>query len=461
VVSPGHQGLTIHMANETRQLAEFAADLELKDIPENIKQRARDSIADTIATMIFGHDFPWSQMIINYAHKMGSGGKSFIMGNGEKPVHAPYGALANGALAHAFELDGALRPSCGAHPGATILSSTLALSQERQLSGNDLLTAFITGTEVMVRIGRATKHSNETRGFHAPGTTGTFGAAVGCGKLLDFDSTQIVNAMGVAGSLSSGLVEFSRSGTGAMVKRLHMGRAAEGGILAANLAESGFTGPETILEGECGFLKVFCNEWDMDELTKGLGTSWVSSRLSMKRFACHTAAHTPVQAILDLRQNENLHASDIDSITIETGEKELRRHVIYDPADVMMAQYSVPFCVALALVYDPTDPRTFRDVDVKDKQINELINRIKLVPWSTSTRPTPIASNTIIRTKDGRTLSIMVDDFKGTPDTPLSDTDLREKFLMLTKDYDASLMSQLFERLQSIENEQTLDWLHT
>ena len=115
----------------------------------------------------------------------------------------------------------------------------------------------------------------------------------------------------------------------------------------------------------------------------------------------------------------------------------------------------------MALVYDPTDPRTFRDVDVKDKQINELINRIKLVPWSTSTRPTPIASNTIIRTKDGRTLSIMVDDFKGTPDTPLSDTDLREKFLMLTKDYDASLMSQLFERLQSIENEQTLDWLHT
>jgi 2-methylcitrate dehydratase PrpD len=447
------------MAQETRQLAEFATSFNLNDVPEDIKKRARDSITDTIATMIFGQDFPWSQMVINHAHMMGDDGKSYIMGNGNYPVTAPYAALANGALAHAFELDGALRPSCGAHPGATILSSTLAMAQERNLSGKDLLTAFITGTEVMVRIGRATKHSNETRGFHAPGTTGTFGGAVGCGKLLGFNETELVNAMGIAGSLSSGLVEFSRAGNGAMVKRLHMGRAAEGGILAANLAASGFTGPDTVLEGECGFLKVFCNEYDISELTKGLGTSWVSSRLSMKRFACHTAAHTPVQAILDLKRDENLQAHEIHSIRIETGAKELRRHNIHDPADVMLAQYSVPFCVALALLYDPTDPRTFRDVDVSDQKINSLIDRIEMVPWPTSDRPTPIASNTIIKTNDGRTLAIRVSDFKGTPDTPLSDTELNEKFMMLTRDYGEPKMSELFCRLQSLEDEQNLSWL--
>lgn len=449
----------VDMTNETQQLSEYASNLKLDDVPDEIKKRARDSITDTIATMIFGYQFPWSQMIINYAERMGSGGNSLIMGNGKNHIMAPYAALANGSLAHAFELDGALRPSCGAHPGATILSSTLALAQERNLSGNDLLAAFITGTEVMVRIGRATKHSNETRGFHAPGTTGTFGGAVGCGKLLGFDSTTMQNAMGIAGSLSSGLVEFSNAGNGAMVKRLHMGRAAEGGILAANLAESGFTGPDTILEGECGFLKVFCNEWDMKELTKGLGTAWVSSRLSMKRFACHTAAHTPVQAILDLKRDENLKASDIVSITIETGAKELRRHNIKNPADVMLAQYSVPFCVALALVYEPTDPRIFRDIDVNDKKIKELIEKIELVPWSSATRPTPIASNTTVKIKDGRTLTILISDFKGTPDTPLTDDELREKFLMLTKDYEEAKMSNIFNRLQTIENEQNLNWL--
>ena len=97
-----------------------------------------------------------------------------------------------------------------------------------------LLTAFVAGAEVMIRIGRATKHSNETRGFHAPGTTGPFGAAVACGHLMGFDAERMTNALGIAGSLSSGLVEFARSGTGAMVKRLHFGRAAEGGVLAVN-----------------------------------------------------------------------------------------------------------------------------------------------------------------------------------------------------------------------------------
>jgi 2-methylcitrate dehydratase PrpD len=447
------------MADETVRLAEFAVDLDYDDFPTSIKQRAKDSIADTIATMVFGRDFTWSRIIIEYARRMGSGGNSRILGDGNEPVMAPFAALANGALAHAFELDGALRPSCGAHPGATILSSTLAMAQERDFSGKDLLTAFITGTEVMVRIGRGTKHSNETRGFHAPGTTGTFGAAVACGKLLGFNVQQTINALGIAGSLSSGLVEFSRSGNGAMVKRLHMGRAAEGGILAANLAVAGFTGPSTVLEGECGFLKVFCNEWDISELTKELGRTWVTSRLSMKRFACHTAAHTPVQAILDLKQHEGLQASDVDSITIEVGEKELRRHNIKAPADVMMAQYGVPFCVALALVSDPTDPRTFRDVDVKNEQIRALSSRINLVPWSTGTRPTPIASITTVTTKDGRQLKKMVSDFKGTPDNPLNKKELHEKFLMLTRHCDQEAMLILFDRLQGIEDEKTLEWI--
>jgi 2-methylcitrate dehydratase PrpD len=390
---------------------------------------------------------------------MGSGGSSRILGDGDIPVKAPFAALANGSLAHAFELDGALRPSCGAHPGATILSSGLAMAQERGLGGRDLLTAFIAGSEVMIRIGRATRHSNETRGFHAPGTTGTFGAAVACGKLLGFDVRQMTHALGIAGSLSSGLVEFSRSGTGAMVKRLHMGRAAEGGILAASLAAGGFTGPHTVLEGECGFLKVFCNEWDMSELTKELGSAWLCSRISMKRFACHTAAHTPIQAILDLKHSEGLEASQVASITIETGEKELRRHVIHDPSDVMMAQYSVPFCVALTLLSDPTDPRTFRDVDVKDTQIRALAGRVKLVPWATGRRPTPIASITTVILTDGRELKAMVTDFKGTPDNPLNNEELREKFLMLTRDHNRAAMPRIFGRLQNIEAEKSLEWI--
>lgn len=446
------------MSNETVTLATFAAGLKYDDIPEPVRQRARDYIADTLAVMIFGRDLPWSRIIIDYARAMGSGGRSRIMGDGDAPVQAPFAALANGSLAHAFEQDGPTWPSTGVHPGATMVSAGLAVAQERGFSGRDFLTAFTAGAEVMIRIARATKHSNETRGFHAPGTTGPFGAAVACGKLLGFDKERMTNALGIAGSLSSGLVEFSRSGTGAMVKRLHFGHAAEGGVLAANLAERGFTGPTTIIEGECGFLRVYCNEWDMSQLTRELGTDWLTACVSMKRYACHSTGHTPVQAIIDFKKNDGLTAADVASVTVEVGKKELSRHNIHDPKDVMMGQYSVPFCVAVALLGDASDPRTFRDADVDDPQLKSMMARIELVPL-TGERPTPIATTTTVKTTDGRTLKATVTGFKGTPHNPLSRDELREKFLTLTRHCGEGKMGEMFDRLQSIEDEASLDWI--
>ena len=144
-------------------------------------------------------------------------------------------------------------PACT--PGGTLLPPGLAVAQERGSRGRALITAVVVGFEVMYRIGYATKHSNERRGFHAPGTTGPFGAAaVAAGVLLGLDAAQMTIAVGIAGSLAGGLMEFARSGTGAMVKRLHLGRASESGVMAANLAADGFTGPRSVIEGEAGFL---------------------------------------------------------------------------------------------------------------------------------------------------------------------------------------------------------------
>lgn len=446
------------MSGETVRLAEFASALRYEDIPADVVQRAKDSITDTIATIVFGRSLPWSSIIVAYARRMGHGGRSCILGDGDRPVIAPFAALANGALAHAFELDGATRPSAGVHPGATVLSSALALGQERGFSGRQLLTAFVAATEVMVRIGRATHHSNETRGFHAPGTTGPFGAAVGCGHMLGFDAARMTNALGIAGSTSAGLVEFARAGTGAMVKRLHFGRAAESGLLAANLAADGFTGPHTVLEGECGFLHVFCDERDTSELTRGLGETWLTRRISMKRYACHTAGHTPVQAIVDLKARRPLEAKDIASIEIRVGKKELSRHDIRSPADVMIGQYSVPFCVALAVLSDARDPRTFRDADVTSPDLRALMERIRLVPWDRPA-PSPIASETTITMRDGTILTSEVADFPGTPENPLSTPALREKFDLLTRDCKSASLATMFDRLQRLEHEPALDWI--
>ena len=168
-------------AHETERLAAYAAALRYEDLPPAVLQRAKDCIIDAVATISFGAELPWSKMIIAYAQRYGGGGKSAILGTGGLSVNAPAAALANGALAHAFELDATTEPNSGTHPSATLFTSSLAVAQERGLGGRDLVTAFVAGGEVMYRIGYATKHSNETRGFHAPGTTGPFGAAVAVG----------------------------------------------------------------------------------------------------------------------------------------------------------------------------------------------------------------------------------------------------------------------------------------
>ena len=236
--------------------------MRYEDLPAEVIGCARDCIIDTVAACICGSALPWSRIVIDYAERTGPGGTSRILGRGSA-VQAPSAALANGALAHAFELDALTRPGAGAHPGATVLPPALAVAQQAGVNatGRALIAAFVAGNEVMIRIGRATGHTNEARGFHAPGTTGPFGAAVACGHLLGLDAGRMANALGLAGSLAGGLLEFAK-GDGGMVKRLHLGRASEAGVLAASLAAAGFTGPRTVLEGEFGFLRVFCTEFD-------------------------------------------------------------------------------------------------------------------------------------------------------------------------------------------------------
>jgi 2-methylcitrate dehydratase PrpD len=447
-------------AHETERLAAYAASLRYEDLPPAVVQRAKDCIIDAVATISYGAELPWSKMVIAYAQHYGPGGKSAILGTGGQSVQAPSAALANGALAHAFELDATTMPNTGSHPSATLFTSALAVAQDRGLSGRDLVTAFVAGGEVMYRIGAATKHSNEVRGFHAPGTTGPFGAAVAVGRLRQFDKGQMTNALGIAGSLASGLLEFVNSETGAMVKRLHLGRAAEGGVLAATLAGDGFTGPETVLEGEFGFLRVFCNEWDLPALTRGLGTTFLTPSISMKRYACHMTAQNPIEATQDLRAEHKFTAADVVSIAIAGDDRVATRNNIPAPADKMMAQYSVPFSVALSLYRDARDPRSYDDTAVHDRAILDLTARITCTEAKEQTHTDATATVTI-RLKDGREVSRKVANFMGTPQRPLDQAELKEKFMLLTRHLDRGKMEAAFERLQRIEGEKTLEWIST
>ncbi len=243
-----------------------------------------------------------------------------------------------------------------------------------------------------------------------------------------------------------------------------MGRAAEGGVLAASLAAEGFTGPTSVLEGEYGFLRVFCNDYEVAELTRGLGENYFTMDIMLKRYACHNTAQNPVEAVRDLRAEHNFTAADVASITIAGNDRMAKTNNIPAPPDNMLAQYSVPFSVALSLYRDPIDPRSFDEGVVNDRAILDLASRTRMTVVAGQDHR-DLAVTVTVRLKDGRELSRRVTSFKGTPERPLDRAELREKFLLLTGGAGGlgglgrDRMVPMFDRLQSLESEKSLDWL--
>ena len=441
------------MTTSARTLSEFAVGLKYDDIPADAVDRAKTALIDTIGAMTFGADLPWSRIMIEYVQRTSAPGKGSIVGTKHK-ARGQLAALANGVLAHSFELDSLCDPSVGVHPGASLSAPGIPVAQAQGRSGRELLTAFVAGFEVMYRIGDAARHSSEKIGFHAPGLTGVFGGAIVTGLLMKLDADRMTNALGIGGSLCSGLLEFSKSG-GGMVKRLHLGRAAEGGAMAATLAREGFTGPGTVLEGKYGFLNVFAKEVDPPRLTKALGSEWHTLKTMLKRYACHITAHVPVTAALDLRAKHGFAGEDVVSVSIATNGKVVSHHTILEPQDAMMAQYSVPFCVALALHRDPSDPRIFGDAALGDESIRRVCRNTTVSEYPASQAKSRFSTRITVRLKDGRELSTEAHDYEGMPQRPLSREQLRAKFLKLTSGtqaYDPETVLARLEKLETLES---------
>ena len=445
------------MAPQTaaESLASYAASLRHGDIPREVVRRARDCAIDTVAACVFGHQAPAGRIIARHVAGRSSGA-CHVLGSGGAAVQAEYAALANGTLAHALELDSLSKPGAGVHPGAVLLSAGLAVAQENRLGGEALLTAMVAGCEVLLRVGRATRHSIETRGFHAPGLTGPFGAAVTAGHLLGLDAARMTQALGIAGSLGGGLLQFAAQGEGGMVKRLHLGRAAAAGITAARLARDGFTGPSGVLEGEMGFLNAYCAETDPAALTAGLGESYETLKICFKRYPCHITAHAPVQSIADLQAEQGFAGRDVAEVVVDGSKKMAQLHANQSPADTVAAQYSIAFCVAAALLHDPRRPETFTGRALADPLVLDLCRRVRVTgeggfasSWKT---------RTTVKLQDGRAFSRTLDDVPGMPALPFDPDQLRHKFLSLT----TALGDQapaLLARLEHLETEQQLDWL--
>lgn len=437
------------MTTASQTLAQFAGNLAFEQIPHDVVERAKACMIDTIAAAYYGSTLPWSRIILDYARRNGAAGDATVIGTGLR-LRAPFAAMVNGAFAHAFELDSMCQPSVGAHPGASLTAPGLAVAQSRRRSGKELITSFVAACEVMYRIGEAAHHSSERLGFHAPGLLGVFGGAVAAGRLLELDTERMANALGISGSLCSGLLEFSKSG-GGMVKRLHQGRASEGAVMAAELARDGFSGPPQILEGKFGFLNAFCRDADLSRLTADLGRVWRTLTTTLKAYACHSTAHVAVTAVMELRARHEICGNDVESIRVAGSEKLVSHHAIHDPQDIAMAQYSAPFSIALACYRDPRDPAVFCEDSLNDPAIRSLCRKTMLEHHQEAPKDNTLASKVTLRLKDGRELVQELKYFPGMPQRPLSSEQLWEKYDRLTAALPRDRKRSLFDGFLALE----------
>ncbi|HEY3074016.1 MAG TPA: MmgE/PrpD family protein, partial [Burkholderiales bacterium] len=335
----------------TRGLAEFASGLQYEQIPAAVRDRLKLLILDALGCALYGAELEWCRILRRTLSAVDSDGACAIWGTRER-LSAPHAVLANGTQVQSFELDDVHRAGV-LHVGAVVLPALVALAElRRNLSGRDFLAAAAAGYEVGPRVGMCMGPEHIGQGWHSGATVGVFAAAAAAARGLRLNGEKTVHALGIAGTQSAGLMAAQY---GAMVKRMHAGRAAQSGLYGALLAEQGFTGIENVFEAEYGgFCTTFSRSQDrfrLAELTAGLGTTWQTMGVALKFYACVGSNHTTLDALRTLQAEHQFRAEDVERIVVH-GSQVTADHVgwKYEPKGMTAAQLNLPFCAATLLL---------------------------------------------------------------------------------------------------------------
>jgi 2-methylcitrate dehydratase PrpD len=416
--------------NESRKLAAFAANLKFEALPPALVQRAKILLLDHFGVSLFASETPWGKIAKKSALRFSCLPESTLYGS-STPVAAEYAALANGTAAHGYELDDSHEGGYS-HPGAPVIPAAFGVAEPLGSSGADLLLAIIVGYEIMGRVGNALG-AEGIKQHHPTGQTGVFGAVTAASKIQSATEEQLLNALGIAGSMASGIMQFADDSEGAMVKRLHGGWPAHGGIVASRLALDGFTGPARVLEGRFGFLRSITERFDVAPLTANLGDTWELMRTAVKLYPTCRAHHPMIEAIERLKAKHDVAPNRIKEITVGTTSKALSQQMIYAPASFMSAQYSLPFTAAWALHRETSDPRGLTEETMSDGQILATASKVKAHLDERFDKSYPRYAVTIrVTTVDGVAYDEEVWDAKGSSEKPASNDDLIRKFVNVT-----------------------------
>jgi 2-methylcitrate dehydratase PrpD len=404
-----------------RQLAGFVGELRTRELPPDVMHAAARCVVDWMAATIPGGVQPPATLFsIALGSEVGTGVAALIP-SGQK-AGARAAALINGCAAHTIEFDDIYRDALY-HPGAPTISAALAIAQERHASGDLFLRSVSTRIGVVVQ----PTHYNF---WHTTGTVGTFGAAAAAATVLGLNSEGCAHALATSGTLAAGLQQAFRSDS--MSKPLHSGHAAETGLMAALAAEQGVTGTLDILEGPRGFGAAMSNNPDFSA-TLGDVDAFNIRHMTFKNYSACGHTFAAIDAARVLRSRYDLFPSNIEHIEIATYAKALEVAGNRDPRTVFEAQFSLPYCVGVALATGSARLEAFTRERLQDPVVRSLMTRTQLSvdPQADSVYPGQRAATVTVRTTDGRTLRFYAPTRKGDPDNPLSDAELSDKFMEL------------------------------
>jgi 2-methylcitrate dehydratase PrpD len=413
--------------NETRMLAQFVAQTRFSDLPRRLVDNLKIALLDTVGAAFVGSVQPWAQRIVAVAQALGGKPEATVISQGWR-TDVSRAAFANGVLIGAFECE----PLTGSHASGTVLPAALAVCERERLDGAAFLTALAVGFEVSARIARTAVGLETVRGFHNPGTQGPFGAAAAVGKLYGFDEDRVLDALGIAGSSSAGLLEFAWSGGD--TKRLHLGRAGSLGLESALLAGAGVRGPAAVLEGRHGYFNAFSTPPRLETLIEGLGKEWAIEPPSLKSYATHVTHQAVVAAIQELKRAHPLDPRAITRVVIRGAPRIMEeRHTERAPRDVLGGQYSLPFTTAVALTRDMANPLVYDAGAVADPLVRDLARRIELVPLEEARHEAPGVWPAEIHIDEAnRHHTLRTQPHKGSPSNPFTWDDACEKFRRYT-----------------------------
>jgi 2-methylcitrate dehydratase PrpD len=403
----------------TRTLAKFIVGNKYADVPQKVRHEAARSFLNWVGCAVGASRHETVERALAALDEFSGPREATVLGRGDR-LDIMLAALMNGTTSHTFDFDDTHLKTV-IHPSGPVASAILALAERAPVKGDAFLHAFILGVEAECRIGNAVYPSHYDVGWHITSTTGVFGAAAAAGRLLGLNEQQMVWALGIAATQSSGI----RENFGSMVKPMHPGNAARNGLLAALLASKSFTSAEQGIEGRRGFANVLATARNYDEITRRLGETWEISLNTYKPFACGIVEHPAIDGCIQLRNEHKLKPDDIESIALKVHPLVLELTGKKTPQSGLEGKFSVYHSCAVAVIHGAAGEAQYSDEVVRDRKTIALRDRV-----SAAVEP-GIHEDQVriaIKLKSGKTLEKYVEHAVGSIDRPLSDGDLEAKF---------------------------------